>query len=87
MAWAWSCNENHPISKGRRRELKPRQDWRRGTKLPLTVLDFVNPFTCVSFASLTVYICFTVHRFVNMISLPKIFVHNLGFVALFIQNL
>lgn len=36
---------------------------------------------------LTVYICFIVHRFVNIISLPKIFVHNLGFVALFIQNL
>lgn len=36
---------------------------------------------------LTVYICFIVYRFVNIISLPKIFVYNLGFVALFIQNL
>lgn len=36
---------------------------------------------------LTVYICFIVHRFVNIIPLPEVFVHNLGFVALFIQPL
>lgn len=47
------------------------------------VCSFLRPLL-----RMTVYICFIVHRFVNIIPLPKVFfVHNLGFVALFIQDL
>lgn len=66
---------------------KPHWPSSGGEIVPLP-LGFVWSFLPVHpLLHLTVYICFIVHRFVNIIPLPEVFVHNLGFVALFIQPL
>lgn len=69
------------------RKKKPHWPSSGGGIVPLP-LGFVWSFLPVHpLLHLTVYICFIVHRFVNIIPLPEVFVHNLGFVALFIQPL